>query len=241
MSYNKLFKRIFAESNYTQQELADKCNVSRSYIGNLLNNITPVPDEEISRAIARACNIDERLLVIEGYIDKAPKEIKDFLIYLKSLVGFCCLNFYENKADIESFNILKKQLEEETLCDFIIKLLNDKNNTEYNNQNMFEIKTEDGNIIFNISKPFTLKANDNSMYPLIKENDELSIEIKTTYHNGDIIAFNPKNTEDIFIRQIMFLGKDIEAIPLNAKYKRDFYNKNEIIILGKITKITTNI
>lgn len=241
MSYNTLLNNIFAASGFTQQELADKCNVSRSYIGALLNNRTPVPSEEISRAIAKACNIDERELVLEGYLEKAPKEILDFFNFFKSLLTCFGINYFENYIDKKSLNILKEKFTNETLNSLIITSINDNNNMHLIDKNMFKIKTEDGNININISNPFTIKVQDNSMYPLIKENDEVTLEIKNNYDNSDIIAFRINNQEEILIRQIVFLGRDIEAIPLNTKYKRNFYNKNEITIIGKISKVTTKI
>lgn len=241
MSYNKLLRKIFAESNFTQQELADKCNVSRSYIGALLNNRTPVPSEEISRAIAKACNVDERQLVLEGYLEKAPKEILDFFNFFKNLSSCFGINYFENKIDTNSLKILKERFAEETLNSFIITALEDNKNMEMPNKNMFELKTDNENVLINILSPFTVKVEDNSMYPLIKENDEVSLEMKNKYDNGDIVAFRINNEEKILVRQIVFLGKEIETITLNTKYKRDFYDKNKITIIGKVIKVTTNI
>lgn len=245
MPYYKMLNRIVANTNYTQEEIANKCTelgtkITRTYINKLLNNKLPPPKEEISRTIAKVCNVDERLLVIEGYLDKSPKEIKDFIISLKLTTSLYSLNFFENKIDYKSFNILKENLEKETLADFIIQVINN-NNLEINNQNMFELKTEKENIFLNFSTPFTLKMTDNSMSPLIKENDEVILEIKNNYENCDILAFTQKDNNSIIISQIVFLGKEIQAIPLNKKYKPEFYDKNTISILGKVKKVITEI
>lgn len=246
MPYYIMLNRAVSSTNYTQEEIANKCTelgtkITRTYINKLLNNKLSAPTEEVSRAIAKVCNVDERLLVIEGYLDKAPKEIRDFIISLKSIIGLCSINFFENKVDKNSLNVLKNKLEEETLADFVIEMLKDNNNTQINDNGMFEIKTENGNIILNLAKPLSLHVKDNSMYPLIKENDKVILESQSNYSNGDVLAITLVDKKEIVIRQVVYLGKDVQLIPLNKEYKIEFYNKNNISILGKVKKVITEI
>ena len=84
-----MLRNVVANTNYTQEEICKRCTelgikISKSYINKLLNNKQQAPTEEISRIIANVCNCDERLLVIEGYLDKAPKEIREVFISLKN-------------------------------------------------------------------------------------------------------------------------------------------------------------
>lgn len=102
-----------------------------------------------------------------------------------------------------------------------------------------EIKAENENLIMNIGGELGIKVEDNSMYPLIKKNDEIKLLISDRYVNGDILLININ--DNTVIRQAVFLGNDIELIPLNKKYETKTYRKEEVKILGKVQKIITEI
>ena len=108
-------------------------------------------------------------------------------------------------------------------------------------ENGFQIEAENEKVVCNLSNTISFKVEDNSMYPLIKENDEVTIEIKNRYINGDIVAISIKEQKGVIIRQVVLLGKNIELIPLNKDYKAKSYNKDSIIILGKVKKVITEI
>ena len=104
-----------------------------------------------------------------------------------------------------------------------------------------EIEAVNEKLICKLTKPISFKVEDNAMCPLTKENDEVTIEIKDRYINGDIIATNVPEHKGIRIRQVVFLGRSIELVPLNKEYEHKTYNKENIIILGKVKKIITEI
>lgn len=246
MAYYKLLQRIIAKNNYTQNEIAKRCTelgtkVSRGYIGSLQSGKSSAPTEEISRAIAKACNCDERLLVIEGYLDKAPKEIKQAFLSLKNTMMLYSINMFENKIDKKTINEVKEKFEEEPLADFVLELIENGDNEIINKELGIEIEAKNKKVVCNFSNPISLKVEDNAMYPLIKENNEVTIEIKDRYINGDIIAVNIPEQKGIIIRQAVFLGRSIELVSLNKEYKSKTYNKEDITILGKVKKIITEI
>lgn len=246
MPYNKLLKRIIANTDYTQQQVAEKCTdlgipISRSYINKLEGNKSPAPKEEVSRAIAKVCNVDERLLVLEGYLDKAPKEIKDFFISLKKMASCLSTNLFTNTFDNTAMNCIEEQIENEPLSDFIISIIEYMNICATPTENGLELKEKNDNIIFNLTKPYFLKCEDNAMYPVIKEDDEVMLDMKKQYENGDIVMVKIEPQNRRVIRQIMFLGRDIQLIPLNKKYHTEIYNRKDVVIIGKINKIITKI
>lgn len=247
MAYYKLLQRIIAKNNYTQNEIAKRCTelgtkVSRGYIGSLQSGKSNAPTEEVSRAIAKACNCDERLLVLEGYLDKAPKEIKQAFLSLKNTMMLYSIHMFENKIDKKTINEVKEKFEEEPLADFVLELIENGNNEIISKEIGIEIEAKNKNLICNLTKPISLKVEDNAMFPLIKENDEVTIEIKDRYINGDIIAVNVPDHKGVIIRQAVFLGRGVELVPLNKEYEHKTYNdKKDIIILGKVKKIITEI
>ncbi len=89
MAYSKLLNIAIASTDYTQEEVAQECcklgvKVSRSQINKWLNKKSKPPRAEVSRAIATVCNVDERKLVIEGYMENAPKEIQDLIKMIRN-------------------------------------------------------------------------------------------------------------------------------------------------------------
>ena len=229
MPFYKMLKKVINRTNYTQEEIAKQCEglgitISKSYINKLLNDKLPAPTEEVSRAIAKVCGCDERLLVIEGYLDKAPKEIKQAFLSLKNTTMLCGINALENKIDKKTINEVKEKFEEEPLADFVLELIDNGNNIINMKEHGFEIEAKNEQVVCNLSNPISFKVEDNAMFPLIKENDEVTIEIKDRYINGDIIAVNVPEHKGIRIRQAVFLGRSVELVPLNKEYEHKTYN-----------------
>lgn len=246
MPYNKLLRNIISNTNYTQEEISKKCSelgvdISRSYITKLENTNNKIPTEKVSRAIAQACNVDPRLLIIEGFLDKAPLEIRDAFLVLKNYSFLCGTTALENIIDNKSLELIKNMLKEEPLADFILSIPEYSNSVTEFKENGIELKSEDDNIIFNLGKPTGFKIKDNAMYPIIKENDEVIIEIKNKYEDSDILIVKFNNEENVTARQATILGNDIKLVPLNNKYKSKLVHIKDINILGKVKKIIREI
>ena len=252
MPYNKLLRNIISNTNYTQEEISRKCSelgidISRSYITKLENANNKIPTEKVSKAIAQVCNIDERLLIIEGYLDKAPKEIRNAFLVLKEYSCLYGITALENVIENKSLEGIKNVLEKEILSGFVLSI------TEYCKAFAkvkdigLELKTENNNMVFNFGEIIGFKITDNAMYPLIKENDEVKIEIKDIqeYQDSDILIIKFNNKENITARQATILGKDIKLVPLNNKYHSKLVhigdNDIDIKILGKVKKIIREI
>lgn len=246
MPYYKILRNIIADTDYTQNEIAQKCmehgkKIDRTYINKLLNNKLPPPTEEISRTIAKICNVDERLLVIEGYLDKAPIEIREAFINIKYITMLSSLNVLENNIDIKVLNELKKIYEKEPLSDFVIKLL-EKGNININiSKDYYQLKSKENNLTFNFTTQNLVKITDDSMYPLINENDEIIFEICNKYNDGDILLVKFSNEDNITARQAIFIGNIIRLVPLNKKFKSIQKNINDIDILGKINRVVRKV
>lgn len=84
MNYTELLNELISSSKLTQKQIAEGCkqlgeDVTPSYINVLKNNVGRIPSDEVSRAIAKTCNAPfEDILVVQGYLDKAPDAILDF-------------------------------------------------------------------------------------------------------------------------------------------------------------------
>lgn len=84
MDYAKLLSAYIEKSELSLRRIAELCNkkgfsIDHSYISKLKNGKMPPPSEELSRVLAEVLGGDPETLVIEGYIEKAPEEIKKLL------------------------------------------------------------------------------------------------------------------------------------------------------------------
>lgn len=247
MAYSKLLNRIISKTNYSNVEIAQKCkelgiNVDRTYINKLLNGKSKPPKDQISRAIAKICGADERLLVLEGYIDKAPKEIIEALQQIRYLTAVAALNIFENKINDIFLGELQIQLESEPLADFILEIL-DKKATDITFDEISGISFSETNNNYNITltTPTDITVKDDAMSPIIPMNAHINLKIKQEYENGDIIAFKIKGTEDLLVRYIFYSGKQIMLTAINKDCAPMVYNANDIIILGRVTKVISEI
>ncbi len=249
MAYARLLEKIINNTNYSNVDIANKCkelgvNVDRTYINKLLNNKSKPPKEDISRTIAKVCNADERLLVLEGYIDKAPKEIVDVLKQIKFLTSITALNLYENHFAENNplfLEQLKTELDNEPLSDFIISIL-DTNATNINLTNMgIDFSKQQDHYNINLTAPVELKITDNSMFPIVPQNANINLTLKNEYNNGDIIALKIKGKETLIVRYIFHKDNDIMLTALNKDYAPIICKKDDILIMGKVTKVITEL
>ncbi len=248
MPYSKLLQRIINDTNYNNTEIAEKCkelgvDVDRTYINKLFNGKSNPPKEEISRAISKVCNVDERLLVLEGYIDKAPKEILELLKHMQLLTSIASLRAYSNFSEITE-DFLKEfetELNKEPIANFILEILNHKDIDMLLDNSSFAFSQTENNFNVTLSSPIAFSVTENAMYPLIPQNAHINLTMQKEYNDGDIIAFKMKGQEQLYIRYIFNNSDRMMFTALNTEYKPITCNKNDIIILGKVSKVIYDI
>lgn len=263
MSYSKLLKKIVGESKYNYAQIVEECNkrgvkFDKAYISKLANGKVPPPSEEISRTIANVCETDERNLVLEGYIEKAPKEIKEAFVSIKYMTTIATLSAFENHVDKKTLKELEEQMLNEPIADFIIDLIDNKTNTNVNidknkfelqanvnvDRDKFEFEVKENEINVRLTEPIALIVKDNAMFPIIPENAEITLKLQDKYESGDILAIKIKEQEGFIVRYVLFQNNQIILTPLNNienKYKKLIYNSEDIIILGKVIKVIKTI
>lgn len=242
--YSKLLTKIIAESGYTAKQIVEKCNeigngIDTTRLSKLQNGKLPAPSERVSRDIAKICNTDERLLVIEGYLEKAPKEIIDVFNTMKFMTTMAAMKIFENKINKNTLLQIKEELNKEPIAEFLVSLLDYEKNIEISN-NMIEFNPQQENLTINFTEPLSIKIKDNAMYPKIPEGAKITLLIEDKYKNGDILAIKIKD-EDIIVRYAFINNNDITLIPLNSQYKTITCNLKDIVILGKAIKIINDI
>lgn len=243
MSYSKVLRKLIAESGYTYSEIAEKCNeygrkIDKAYLSRVVNGKVPAPSEDLSRILAKIFSTDERKLVLEGYLEKAPEEIINAFLEIKLTFYMVITNFFENEFNEEMFEEFVEKIKEEPLSDFIISLINGMNNLD----NQMELLNTNNNVLnYKIEEPLALPVQDNAMCPKILEGSKIVLKIQNNYEDGDILAIKLKNEEEIIVRFAFINEESIKLMPLNKQYNTITYNLNDVSILGKVTKVITNI
>lgn len=242
--YSKLLTKIIAESGYTAKQIVEKCNeigngIDTTRLSKLQNGKLPAPSEKVSRDIAKVCNADQRLLVIEGYIEKAPKEILDVLIRIKTMTTVATLGIFENKVDKSVLAQIKEEFNKEPIADFVVSLLDNETDMQINN-NAFEFNSKQDNLTISFAEPLSLKVKDNGMFPKIPEGASITLQINDKYKDGDILAVKAKD-ENIIIRYAFINDQKITLTPLNSQYQAITYNLKDVLILGKAIKTINDI
>lgn len=248
MPYSKLLRNVVADTGYSAKQIIDECNkrgrkIDKAYLSKLLNNKIPPPSEEVSRLLANICNVDERLLVLEGYIDKAPKEIKDIFNSIRYMTTLSALNVFSNKLDKNMLEELEKEMNEEPISEFMVSFIDTKaNNINIMDSGMELSVVNDNSLKLSLTEPMSLQVKDNSMFPMIPENAKISLKIEDKYKNGDILAIKVKKQEDFIVRYALFNKDTVTLTSLNTKeFEPITYNEKDIIILGKVERVIVEI
>ena len=242
MSYSKLLKKLAVESGYTSTEIIEKCkengvNIDKSYYSKILNGKLSAPSEDYSRIFAKVLGVDERLLVLEGYLDKAPKEVVECLNKIKELMINTSLKVYENEfANLDLENIVN----EIPTSNFIIEILDVDISTGMTDLIKLSNKNED-DIDVTLSEIVSLPIIDNSMFPLISEKSKITLKIEQNYQNGDVLAIKTKDFDKAIVRYTLFNNENVILTSLNKEYETLTYKLKDIEILGKVNQIITNI
>lgn len=246
MPFSRLLKRIVLDSGKTSKEIIEECEkngkkVDKAYFSKLLNGKVQPPSEELTRLLARICNYDERQLVVENYFDKAPEEIKQAFYNIKEQVSIGTARMLMGLDDKSIYREIEKALKQEPMADFIVQILDSRDEMINSVQNDFDVNFDEDNLNFNITNPLGITIADNGMYPIVKENDKVLITPQEKYNINDILLFKVKKTNEVKARYGVNKDNRVELIPINKSYNVEKYQDNELIILGRINKIMRNI
>jgi len=243
--FGNLLKKYTKEKKITYKEIANRCNamgvsITEGHIKEIANGRKRAPTEDKIRAIAKALEVDEKLLVLEGYIDKAPKEIIDFLNNIREIISFFALASMEKEYSRENFEILKSMLHEQSLSVFFSEILDD-DNLIYENSKNFTLENDGVSFSLKTDNISFIEITDNSMSPQLEIGDNIILEIADNYVNGEILAVKIKGTNEVIYRNVVFSNGLVNLTAYNKKYSTTTYNRNDIEIIGKVTKVIKNL
>lgn len=141
MNYTELLNKLIDESGKMLKDIAAECTekynvkLTNNYLSILKTTSGRIPADDISRAIAKACNAPyEEILVVQAYLDKAPQILIDFIETMKKNndIG---VDFFEmmgaenNKAAALILSSLKVKAQQ-SLAEFICETVTDAEDTD---------------------------------------------------------------------------------------------------------------
>lgn len=245
MPYNKLLMKIVAESGKTHKEIVAECNkaglkIDKTTFSKLINNKKKPPAKEVSEAICTACNVDKRILNIEKNLDEATEEIQKAFMNLKTQALIPALKIFENEFDENTFKEVEKIVKNEPLYDIVLSLAD--NDTQFLSEDTnITFEGEQDHISFTLQDLVALEMKDDSMEDKIKKGSKINVTMQEVYEDGDIIAITVKEEKDYIVRCALFNDDIIVLKALNKNYKSLKYKQEDINILGKVTRVITDI
>lgn len=203
------------------------------------------PSEDVSRAIALACSKDSELLVLESYIEKAPKQIVNVLQLLRASTMSTVLSMFTASVTKQEADIIKNKLYEMPLSEFIIQIgmvnITDMPSFSLSN-NTYKIEDDNSTINIKLNDDLGIPMIDDSMEPTIMKNSLISFEQANEFKDKDMVAYLEKDKKEIIVRRFYKNGSYIIMSPDNrAKYEPKIYKEKEITILGKVNKIVVKL
>lgn len=246
MPYKELLKTKMSEKNYSIADLVREAKklgfiIDRTYISKILSGKMGAPSEEISRKLAEALGVDERIFVTEGYIDKAPKEIMNLLYAIREIAIIQAINIFRNKLENEKIEAIRSYLKALSLTELFIELMdNNQYKISMENKNVTYENTEEG-VFVNVMQPKEIPVKDNAMAPLITTENMISLEMKKTYKSGDILVVKLKTQKEYIIRNAILLDDKIVLTALDKKVEDIKCKYEDVKIIGRVCKIITAI
>lgn len=247
MAYSDTLYKAIEESGLSLNEIAKRCtehgiSITYSYISQLRAGKIPPPSNEISEALAAVCGIDKNKLVLEAYLDKAPKVIMDFIYKVRYFDKLKYKTVFSSglpldQKDIESrIELFKSLIDEEPLSNYIIEYLKKADE--------FYIRAEVNNLedFLSYGEPEAfIEMKDDSMEPIIPFKCNVALSNNPNYTSGDIIAYSLKADNGVSIRKCLINDESITLIPINNEYEIHTYNKKDMLVLGKVKSIISDI
>ncbi len=257
MPYTQLLNQLIDESKLSAKQIAEKCkefgvNITPSYISTLRNDKNNrTPSDDVSVAIAKACNAEkgyENILVVEAYLDIAPKEIIKLIEMLKDVFTNSIIGAFENRITTQQMKEIRKQFDNMPMAKFLIAYTSEKAISSIKKQpGTLNIVSKDFYKDTNITvtqeiKPVGFSISDNGMYPIISKGDMVNVEIRE-YKTGDIVLIKKKDKKANLLARKIVVGnkKQITLIPINNDFPTETVSVDDIIVLGVITQFIRQI
>lgn len=222
MNYAKMLESIIAKSNLSLRQIAKRCadldlSITPSYISQLKNGKLPPPTPEVSMILAKACNSsEESKLIFQGYMEKAPEVIKQYMLASSELNKVMLETLYKaenNGYMAEEAREYLKQLDVLSAIEMSSQYIKD-GQINLTPDLAKKITLESGGTVEDKSM-ITMFLGDSSMQPTIPVHSYIHILPTRTdlLKARDVIAFRTFGKKQATLRRIYFEKNKILLIP----------------------------
>lgn len=272
MAYSDLIKTYIEKSKLTHKEIAIKCkemgkSIDPSYISKLVNGKIDPPSDDVSRVIAKVCGGNENILILEAYLEKAPKPLLDFLTIIRfarnSMNFLQVLDHQDNDIDEKKTDQLLEdflqKLDTKPISEFILET-NSAGLVEtakdfiklearyYNNIDKVKLRESLSNNPDSSFDDIVTSIAENTVLdylPVIEDDSMLpdfpkgskALIYEKTYSNGDIVGFWSNDYKKIQIRKYFRENDTTLLLPINTDFEPIIYNNSDANIVGKVSKM----
>ena len=247
MNYAEMLDAIITESELSLRQISRLCSqfditITPSYISQLKNGKLPPPTPEVSLALAKVCNSkNQSHLVFQGYMEKAPNVIKEYMLASSQLNRIMLESLYREESNgsisEEAIEYLKN-LDVLSSLEMSSKYMN--LNEKLNAKELIREITLSGGGVSQIEAQgdmINFFLGDTSMNPVIPIHSYMYI-LPTKLDllkERDVIAFYPNNRRQATLRRIFYSNDKILLIPEDKSFQIyiiDTYE--EIDYIGKV-------
>lgn len=247
MTYAEMLDEIIEESELSLRQISKLCtqfdiSITPSYISQLKNGKLPPPSPEVSLALAKVCNSkNQSQLVFQGYMEKAPDVIKEYMLASSQLNRIMLESLYkmENSSMSQESVEYLKNLDILSTLEMSSRYLNSQNNLSPNDL-VREITLSSGGVVSKVQAQgdmINFFLGDTSMNPSIPVHSYIYI-LPTKLEllkEKDIIALYPNNRKQATLRRIFFSGDKILLIPEDKTFQIYIVDSFEDIdYIGKV-------
>ena len=129
MNYTEMLNMLIDKSGKMLKEIAEECqkdgiNLTNTYLSSLKTTPGKIASDDISRAIAKACNakyVD--VLVVQAYLDKAPAIIIEYLEAQIAMMSIFQQAFMQNMQEHPEVLEIIKGYQEYSLAEMICETI----------------------------------------------------------------------------------------------------------------------
>lgn len=240
MTYAQMLDSIIAKSELSLRSIAKRCaeldlQITPSYISQLKNGKLPPPTAEVSMVLAKACNSkDESKLIFQGYLEKAPDVIKEYMLASSELNKIMIETLYKQQGDegmAESAIKYLKEMDILSTLELSSKYIKD-GKVDFNPELAKELTLASGGMTHQDDKGIiTMFLGDTAMQPTVPVHSFIYIMPTKTelLKSRDIILFNIYGKKQPLLRRLYLERERILLIPDDRS--------SEIFILQSLDEI----
>jgi len=248
MPYTQLLNQLIDKSGLAVKEIAERCSaqgqeITASYISILRKEANErIPSAEVSRALEAVLGAQSGELVLEGYLDGAPKELLQVIEIMRGPVIEFTFRAIDAALPIGKTEreFIAEQMRKMPLAQFILAM--NKQQAQIFERNILTSSERIGETQLNVSMQANVDFDitDNAMQPLLPEGSKAKLKFQTEFQSGEIVAVILNDDKSMIFRKL-YDTKDGKRMlmPLNPAYDVVEFEPGLMIIFGRVEAVVT--